>query len=535
MEILCSSPHGFRFVRPLFLAAFGAVLALGQNITMDIALPNPTSFSSNALIVSQSGSAGTLGDATLVSSTSATVIANGQILGPAQVSLGLYFNELDSIVIGYTESDPNFDAAQTVTMSGGAITGGTGAYAGASGSLDLTVVKDTSGNAVTTGAGTLIVGGNTTPLTLSNFKGTFGIAPERDYFSGDITATGSLGNGTGTLLAYVSSKSPNNVIGTLTLAFNQTDTLSFWFTYIPDPAGTIAPPANFAAFAEGGTGKYGNLKGSMNFATANGYHVTGTLSPFAVGGTITEVKTAYGLPQLSPNTWLEIHGNNLVPADTPAAGVDWSNAPEFASGMMPTQLGPISVVINGMPAYIYWYCSAATNPNCTSGDQINVLAPVLGPGQIAGPALIYVSNNGTLSSTFTALATASTPAFLSLDTAGHVAARHLDSSLVGPARLYPGASTPAKVGETISVYGVGFGIPAGSNLVAGSATQTAALTAPNCSLAGVSAQTAGALVSPGLYQFNITIPAGVNSGDNLLNCLYLSAPTFPGALIAVQE
>jgi len=533
MEILYKRSYGFRFVRPFFFAAIGTALALGQNITVDIALPNPTTFSSNAFLVSQSGSASALGNATLVSNTSATVIANGQILGPVQVT-GLYFNELDSIAINYTESDPNFGAAPTVTMSGGSITGGTGAYAGASGSLDLTVVKDMYGNAVTTGTGTLIAGGNTTPLALSNFQGPFGVAPERDYFSGDITATGSLGNGTGTLLAYVLSKPPNNVIGSLTLAFNQTDTLSFWFSYIPDPAGTISPPANFAAFAQGGTGKYANLKGPMNFASGNGYHVTGTLSPFTVGGTITEVKTAYGLPQLSPNTWLEIHGQNLVPADTPPAGVDWSNAPEFASGMMPTQLGPISVSINGMPAYIYYYCSAATNPNCGSGDQINVLAPVSGPGQIAGPALIYVNNNGTLSRTFTAFAAPSTPAFLSLDTAGHVAARHQDSSLVAPASLYPGASTPAKVGETISVYGVGFGIPAGSSLVAGSATQTAALTAPECSISGLAAPTVGALVSPGLYQFNITIPAGVKSGDNLLNCLYLVVPTFPGALVAVQ-
>jgi uncharacterized protein (TIGR03437 family) len=90
------------------------------------------------------------------------------------------------------------------------------------------------------------------------------------------------------------------------------------------------------------------------------------------------------------------------------------------------------------------------------------------------------------------------------------------------------------VGETISVYGVGFGIPAGSSLVAGSATQTAALTAPECSISGLAAPTVGALVSPGLYQFNITIPAGVKSGDNLLNCLYLVVPTFPGALVAVQ-
>jgi hypothetical protein len=60
----------------------------------------------------------------------------------AQITLTLAFNEADTITISYTESDPNFYVPQTFTMSGGTITGGTGAYAGATGSLDLTFAKD---------------------------------------------------------------------------------------------------------------------------------------------------------------------------------------------------------------------------------------------------------------------------------------------------------------------------------------------------------------------------------------------------------
>jgi uncharacterized protein (TIGR03437 family) len=153
--------------------------------------------------------------------------------------------------------------------------------------------------------------------------------------------------------------------------------------------------------------------------------------------------------------------------------------------------------------------------------------------------VLKVNNNGALSQPFVVLRSAGdSPAFLSLDTLGHVAARHIDSSLVGPAALYPGYTTPAKVGEIISVYGVGFGLPDSGTVVNGAATQSGALRSEgsgfDCWISGIYAQTVGALVSPGLYQFNITIPNGVKSGDNNLSCVYFPNPTFPGALIAVQ-
>ncbi len=60
---------------------------------------------------------------------------------------------------------------------------------------------------------------------------------------------------------------------------------------------------------------------------------------------ITKVNMAWGDTDIAPNAWIEVKGNNLVPADTPASGVIWSSAPEFASGRMPTKLGDISVTI----------------------------------------------------------------------------------------------------------------------------------------------------------------------------------------------
>jgi len=124
------------------------------------------------------------------------------------------------------------------------------------------------------------------------------------------------------------------------------------------------------------------------------------------------------------------------------------------------------------------------------------------------------------------------------DVAGHVVARHLDFSLLGPTSLFPGASTPAKAGETIILVLYGMGLPSGAAPVAGSATQSGSMPgAPECWISGVQvapSSEALALISPGLYQLNLAVPPQTPSGDNPIVCNYKLYPTSPGALIAVQ-
>lgn len=535
-----------RVTGSLSIALFGAAIVLAQtstNINVNLTFNGGGPNSSNTLTLAQTGSVGALGNATLVMTSNSGPIGNNGGTGPVQVTFELAFNQIDTIAISFTESDPNFASPTTVTMSGGTITGGAGAYAGATGSLDLTNVKDFPGaalsNSTTTGSGTLIVGGKTTPLTLTNFRGLCcGWATrEEDYYVMTFSASGNLGNGTGTSKAYYYGNAPNGkpkTTGAATVTFNSTDSLTLGFTFTPDGSG--APPSTFGGNILGGTGKYANAVGGLNWTnTSKGFSATGTMTTNP-GPMITRVKTIYGLPQIAFNTWLEIHGNNLVPADTPSSGVDWGKAPDFADGMLPTQLGPVGVGFGGglAPGYIYYYCSAKTNPNCAD-DQINVLAPLLGLNDPA-PMPVSVLNNGVPIATTAAFRERLSPAFLSFDAKGHIAARHLDSSLMAPASLYPGLSTPAKAGETISLYATGLGAPVDVDLVDGSATQSGNLSNAglSCWISGLNAQAVGALVSPGLYQINLTIPQGVPSGDNPVVCIYNFYPTFPGSLIAVQ-
>lgn len=248
--------------------------------------------------------------------------------------------------------------------------------------------------------------------------------------------------------------------------------------------------------------------------------------------TITSATTASGGTDIAQNTFIVITGSNLVPATTPASGVIWSTAPSFASGQMPTQLSGVSVTVNSKPAYVYFFCSAATSLVCKS-DQINVLTPL---DTASGPVPVVVTNGSNVSAPFIANLKPATPTFLLFGATNYVAATHAKGGLIGPTSLYPGSSTPANPGEEIVVYAVGFGLPA-TALTQGSSIQSGALpTLPICAVGGQGASVLFAgLITPGLYQLNLTIPTAASSGDNAIRCSYGTSSTPPADLITVGQ
>jgi len=246
---------------------------------------------------------------------------------------------------------------------------------------------------------------------------------------------------------------------------------------------------------------------------------------------ITDVSVAWGGTSIAQNTYIVVKGVNLVPATTPAAGVIWSNAPDFAQGKMPTQLNGIGVTVNGKPAFVYYYCSAATNPACNS-DQINVLTPL---DNTTGTVQVAVTNGSSSTAGFPVSMNAVAPTFLLFNALGPVVGVHTDASLLGSKALYAGYSTPAKPGEIVILFGVGFGLPT-TALVNGSAIQQGTLPAtPVCTVGGLTAPVASALISPGLYQLNVTVPPDAKSGDNPLLCTYNGASTQAGVFVTVQQ
>jgi len=249
---------------------------------------------SNVNILGQTGSVGQLGNAALVMTSSTAPIGDNGITGPLEVKFELAFNERDTLAVSFTESDPNALMPTTIALSGGTITGVTGAYGGAGGSLDLNIVKDSAGagwsTSTTSGSGTVTVAGSTTPLVLTNFRGWCCGWPtrEEDIFAAQINVSGSLGNGTGTMKEYYYLNAPMQVNGTATVTFNGGDSLILGYGWIPTSDASILAPLTFTGGILGGTGQYANAGGALNWkSTLTGFTVTGTMTANPSGPVIT--------------------------------------------------------------------------------------------------------------------------------------------------------------------------------------------------------------------------------------------------------
>jgi uncharacterized protein (TIGR03437 family) len=233
---------------------------------------------------------------------------------------------------------------------------------------------------------------------------------------------------------------------------------------------------------------------------------------------ITSVTNAFGdSPTIAPNTWVAIKGNNLAPDPR-----TWGNS-DFVNGQLPTMLDTVSVTMGGKNAFVYFI----------SQKQLNVLTP---PDLPSGPIQVQVSNGGVAGTPFSAQSAPYSISFFVFNGGPYVIATHLDGSLVGPTSLFPGATTPAKPGETIILYANGFG-PVNPPVVSGSIVQSGTIqgTVPlqiggmvaNISFAGV--------ISPGLFQFNVVIPSGAQSGDNSIQSEFGGEITPAGTLITIQQ
>ena len=263
------------------------------------------------------------------------------------------------------------------------------------------------------------------------------------------------------------------------------------------------------------------LKIFYTLSTWNPYAVVLMESDFTIayGPAISLVANAEGeSPTIAPNTWVEIKGANLAAANDSRT---WKSS-DFVNNQMPTLLDGVSATVNGKSAFVYYI----------SPTQVNILTP---PDAISGPVNVVLTNNGATSAAFSAQAQAISPSFFAFD-GTHVAAVHLNGSLLGPTTLYPGSTTPAAPGETVVLYANGLGTTS-VPVVSGSVLQSGTLSPlPAIKIGGVAAtvQFAG-LVAPGEFQFNVTVPASLANGDQPITATYNGSSTQAGTVITVQH
>jgi uncharacterized protein (TIGR03118 family) len=244
----------------------------------------------------------------------------------------------------------------------------------------------------------------------------------------------------------------------------------------------------------------------------------GILASIQASPTIASVSNAADIQSgIAMNSYISVYGSDLAPITR-----NWTFS-DFSGARLPTSLDGVSVTVNGNAAFVYYI----------SPKQIDVLTPV---DTATGPVQVVVTDNGLVSNSISAAMQAFSPAFFLLKDNISIAALHSNGGLVGATTLYAGLSTPAVSGETIGLYGTGFGQtnPAISSGTIVTTPQTCA-TAPTVTVGAAPAQVAYCgLVAAGLYQVNVTIPAGTQSGNNIVVITFGTVSSNSNAMITVQ-
>ena len=211
------------------------------------------------------------------------------------------------------------------------------------------------------------------------------------------------------------------------------------------------------------------------------------------GGVITS--SSFGAARsIGPDTYVEIYGSNLS-----TTTLDWGNS--FVNSMAPTTLAGVSATINGQPAFV----------NYASASQVNILTPgnlSAGPGE-----LILTNSAGSADYSVNVLGQQPellAPALFLINGLQYVGAILSDGVSFALPTGTPGGR-PARPGETITTYGIGFlsvtpGVPAGSIAPPG----LSSLKLPFQILFNQTTATyTYAGLAPGfvgLYQFDIVVP-----------------------------
>jgi len=232
--------------------------------------------------------------------------------------------------------------------------------------------------------------------------------------------------------------------------------------------------------------------------TVGNPNTTTPSTPAISSGGIVSASAFGGFTAVAPGSWIEIYGTGLA-----ADSRSWTGA-DFTGNTAPTSLDGTSVTIGGQNAFIDYI----------SPGQVNAQVPS-NAGTGAQPVIVKTAAGASAALTLTVnpeepglLA----PASFKVGGTQYVAALFSDgATFVLPAGAISGVtSRPAKPGDVITLYGVGFGsvtpnIPAGQIV-----QQSNTLVAPLHVLFGSAEATVEydglAPSAVGLYQFNVVVP-----------------------------
>jgi uncharacterized protein (TIGR03437 family) len=222
---------------------------------------------------------------------------------------------------------------------------------------------------------------------------------------------------------------------------------------------------------------------------------------------------------ISQGSWISIYGRGLSPVNAV-----WN-------GDYPVTLGGVSVKVDGKSAYLSFVSSTQINlqvPDDTFTGSINV---------------VVTTPSGSASSTATLASVAPSlnmfdskhPAAVILTPDGKGAYAGGAYDYAGPSGVFPFSTRPVKTGETLLLYGTGFG-PTNPNVPAGKPFSGSALTTNpvavrigNVPVTPISS----AMYATGAYQIALVVP-NAGSGDQPLTLTVAGAQTPANMFITLQ-
>jgi uncharacterized protein (TIGR03437 family) len=252
--------------------------------------------------------------------------------------------------------------------------------------------------------------------------------------------------------------------------------------------------------ANGVAGSYTITASAPGAAAAAVFHLTNqgqtsSGTPAVPSGGVVSASAFGEFASAAPGSWIEIYGTNLA-----SDSRSWQVS-DFNGVNAPTVLDGTSVTIGGQSAFLDYISPTQVNaqvPNVAAGTQQLV---VTAGGNKSAPCNLTIRpvDPGLLA-----------PASFMINGLQYVVA--IDGSdYVAPAGAIAGVtSAPAKPGDVIVLYGVGFG-PVNPSIPEGQIVQQQnALPSFGISIGGAPATVKYAGLAPnyvGLYQFNVVVPA----------------------------
>jgi len=352
----------------------------------------------------------------------------------------------------------------------------------------------------------LVFGGNLGMSTLlGNGDGTFRSIVQKSGFLGPFIAADFNGDGKPDLAQPASSGGVAILLshgdGTFHPLNDTFPTLGTAFQLLSADFNGDGKP-DIAALSQG----LGSITILLNTTLSSGPHI-------AAGGVVGAGLSTPAVKALSPNAIASVFGDTFAPAGTVRTVV----SADLVNGRLPTAVNNVCVYVNNVPAPIFFL----------SSNQINFQVPQIPTSGAVGVqvATSCATPNEIRSTPETVAVAATAPEFFyfkqSADVKNPIAAINaVNGTLIGPAGLIPGTNfVPAVPGDILTLFFTGGGattpaflpgeLPAGG----GNVTSSSGVRIADTQLSSIDILYAG--VAPafaGLYQLNIRIPAGVQTG-----------------------